>query len=209
MKAVLALIIIYVGTFFVAIQGASQTSVEASEVGGAGQIASSQRTAADPVKDADVRSLTELIGVKEQVQDSVKNSAEQTRDKLLATVTNDNKGRAFVNAFSRDYENKFDVNQVTEQIVGIYDQHFTDDEIKGLLQFYGSPLGQKYASEMPKIAREIQIANREAGSKAARESLQNVKNQYPEVGENAKLGTGERAGQLRGQFQPMARQAQR
>ena len=31
MKAVLALIVIYVGTFLVAIQGASNTSVEASE----------------------------------------------------------------------------------------------------------------------------------------------------------------------------------
>jgi hypothetical protein len=209
MKAVLALIVIYVGTFFVAIQGASQTSVEASGAGAA-QSGSLQRQAADPVKDADVRSLMELIGVKDQVQDSVKNSAEQNRDKLLATVANNDKGRAFVNAFSRDYENKFDVNQVTEQIIGIYNQHFTDDEIKGLLQFYGSPLGQKYASEMPKIAREIQIANREAGSKAARESLQEVKNQYPEIGENAKLGMGQRAGQPRGQRQQAAtQQAQR
>jgi hypothetical protein len=197
MKAVLALIVIYVGTFFVAIQGASQSSVQASGPEVAAQSGSSQRQAADPAKDADVRSLMELIGVKDQIQDSVKNSAEQNRDRLLGTVPNDDKGRALVNAFAKDYENKFDVNRVTEQIVGVYDQHFTDDEIKGLLQFYGSPLGQKYASEMPKIAREIQMANREAGNTAARESLQGIKNQFPEIGANAKLGTGQRAGQAR------------
>ncbi|HXM99121.1 MAG TPA: DUF2059 domain-containing protein [Candidatus Dormibacteraeota bacterium] len=210
MKAVLALIIIYVGTFFVAIQGVSQSSVEASEPSATAQNGSAQRQAADPIKDADVRSLMELIGLKDQVQDSVKISGEQNRDKLLTTVSNDDKGRTFVNAFSRDYENKFDVNQVTEQIVGIYDQHFTDDEIKGLLQFYGSPLGQKYASEMPKISREIQVASRDAASKAARESLQQIKNQYPEIGANAKLGIGQRAGQPQGQRQQVAaQQAQR
>lgn len=206
MKAVLALIIIYVGTFFVAIQGVSQSSMEASEPSATAQIGASQRPAADPVKDADVRSLMELIGLKDQVQDSVKISAEQNRDKLLSTVSNDDKGRAFVNAFSRDYENKFDVNQVTEQVAGIYDQHFTDDEIKGLLQFYGSPLGQKYASEMSKISREIQMASRDAASRAARESLQEIKNQYPEIGANAKLGLGPRAGQPRGPRQHAAAQ---
>lgn len=203
MKAVLALIIIYVGTFFVAIQGASQASVQASEQNGAAQNQgdSAPRKLIDPVKDSDLRSLMELIGIKDQVQDSIRNSSEQSREKLLPTVSNDEKGRAFLSAFSSGYERKFDVNQVTEQIVNVYDRHFTDDEIKGLLQFYGSPLGQKYAAEMPKVTREIQAANRDASAKAAREALQEVKNQNPQIGANARLGVGQRNGQFRGQRQ--------
>jgi hypothetical protein len=208
MKAVLALIIIYVGTFFVAIQGASQASVQASEQNGAMQNAGdpAQRKLVDPVKDSDLRSLMELIGVKDQVQDAIKNSSEQNREKLLPAVSSDEKGRAFLNAFSSGYERKFDVNQVTAQIINAYDRHFTDDEIKGLLQFYGSPLGQKYAAEMPKVTREIQAASRDAAAKAAREALQEVKNQNPEVGVNARLGLGQRNGQFRGQRQDSAAQ---
>jgi hypothetical protein len=204
MKALLALIIIYIGTFFLVIQGASQNSAQAAAPGSA----SAQDTAAsahsnlsiDRVKEADIRSLMELVGARDMVQDGANNAIEQSREKLLTTVPNNDKGHAFVNAFSVSYQKKFDADQVTEQLVGIYDKHFTDDEIKGLLQFYGSPLGQKVAAEMPKINREAQAAVRSVSGKAAREALAEVKQQNPEVGQSARLGMGQgRLQQRRGQ----------
>ncbi|HEX4543257.1 MAG TPA: DUF2059 domain-containing protein [Candidatus Acidoferrum sp.] len=194
MKAVLALVIIYIGTFFLVIQGASQNSVQAGHQDAASPhnnvSAVQSHSSIDPVKEADIRSLMELVGARDLVQDGAGNSVEQSRDKLLATVPNNDKGRAFVNAFANSYQKKFDVDQVTGQLVGIYDKHFTDDEIKGLLQFYGSPLGQKVASEMPKIGRETQAAVRAASTKAAKEALAEVKQQNPEVGQSARLGLG-------------------
>ena len=145
MKAVLALVIIYVGTFFLVIQGASQNAVQASPQGAGpaqNSAASLQSSSSiDPAKEADIRSLMELVGARDLVQDGSNTAIEQSREKLLATVPTNNKGQAFVNAFAASYQKKFDVDQVTDQLVAIYDKHFTDDEIKGLLQFYGSPLG--------------------------------------------------------------------
>ena len=204
MKAVLALIIIYVGTFLVAIQGASQNSVQAAPQQSAGQSAAAQPAAIDPDKEADIRSLMELVGAREMVQDGISTSTEQYREKLLATVPNNDKGQAFVNAFADAYQKKVDVDQITNQLVGVYDKHFSDDEIKGLLQFYGSPLGQKVASEMPKISREIQAHSRAAGAKAAKEALQALKEQNPDVGQSARLGIGQRKLQQRGQGQQQA-----
>jgi len=204
MKAVLALIIIYVGTFLVAIQGASQNSVQAAPQQSAGQSAAAQPAAIDPDKEADIRSLMELVGAREMVQDGISTSTEQYREKLLATVPNNDKGQAFVNAFADAYQKKVDVDQITNQLVGVYDKHFSDDEIKGLLQFYGSPLGQKVASEMPKISREIQAHSRTAGAKAAKEALQALKEQNPDVGQSARLGIGQRKLQQRGQGQQQA-----
>lgn len=190
MKAVLALIVIYVGTFFLAIQGASQNSVNASAQNSANKDQASPSTAKpiDPVKDADIRSLMELTGARDQIQDAVANSTEQYREKLLATVPNNDKGQAFVAAFADSYQKKFDIDELTEQLVAIYDKHYTDDDIKTLLQFYGSPVGQKVAAEMPKIAREIQAASRTTGLKAAKEALQEVKAQNPQIGQSARLG---------------------
>lgn len=189
MKAVLALAIIYVGTFFLAIQGASQNPVSAAPQNSAAQdqAGPAQAKTIDPVKEADIRSLMELIGARDQVQDAVSNSSEQYREKLLATVPNNDKGQAFVTSFVESYQKKFDVDQMTEQLVAIYDKHYTDDEIKTLLQFYGSPVGQKVAAEMPKIAREIQAASRTTGAKAAKETLQALKAQNPEIGQSARL----------------------
>jgi uncharacterized protein len=204
MKAVLALVILYVGAFFVAIQGASQDQVQAASQNTAAQEQASpaQQAAIDPAKEADIRSLLELVGAHDMVQDAVNNSSEQYREKLLATVPNNEKGQAFVDSFIDTYQKSFDVDQVTNELVGIYDKHYTDDEIKGLLQFYGSPLGQKVAAETPKIGHEIQAASRVAGTKAAREALQAVKAQYPEIGQSARLGNGNNGGR---RWQPRGR----
>ncbi len=218
MKAVLALVIIYVGTFFLVIQGASQNSVQAAPQSATpvqGNAAPPQANSSiDPAKEADIRSLMELVGARDLVQDGANTAIEQSREKLLATVPNNDKSQAFVNTFAVSYQNKFDVGQVTEQLVGIYDKHFTEDEIKALLQFYGSPLGQKVAAEMPKIGRETQAATRAATAKAAKDALAELKQQNPEIGQSARLGNGQgqgrwqqRRGQQRGQGQLPQQQA--
>ena len=216
MKAVLALVVIYVGTFFLVIQGASQNAVQAAPQGAPStpnSAAPPQANATiDPTKEADIRSLMELVGAHDLVQDGENNAIEQSREKLLATIPNNDKGQAFVNAFAAIYQKKFDVDQVTDQLVSIYDKHFTEEEIKGLLQFYGSPLGQKVAAEMPKIGRETQAAIRVAGTKAAKDSLAEMKQENPEIGQSARLGNGQgqqgRWQQRRGQRGPQGQAPQ-
>ena len=218
MKAVLALVLIYIGTFFLVIQGASQNSVQPSRPGAnsaQGNAAPAQSNSSiDPVKEADIRSLMELVGARDLVQDGANTAIEQSRERLLATVPDNDKGQAFVNTFAVSYQKKFDVDQVTNQLVVLYDKHFTDDEIKGLLQFYGSPLGQKVAAEMPKIGRETQAATRAASAKVAKDALAEMKQQNPEIGQSARLGNGQgqgrwqqRRGQQHGQGQLPQQQA--
>jgi hypothetical protein len=188
MKAAFVLVIIYVGMFLVAIQGSSPNAVQAAPQTANQQATANSGPAIDPAKEADIRALLELVGARDQVQDSVRQSAEQYREKLLATVPNNEKGQNFVNTAINEYEKKFDVNQVNEQLVKLYDKHYTADELKGLLQFYGSPLGQKVAAESPKIFREIQEATRAEATKAVKDALQEAKQENPGVGQNAHLG---------------------
>jgi hypothetical protein len=189
MKAVLALVVLYVGMFFVAIQGGSPSSVQAAAQALPPQQASATtRPAVDPAKDADIRSLLELVGARDQVQDSVRQSAEPYREKLLAMVPNSDKGRAFVNTTINEYEKRYDVDRVNEQLIVLYDKHYSGEEIKGLLQFYGSPLGQKVAAESPKIFREIQEATRAEAAKAVKDALEEAKQENPGIGQNAHLG---------------------
>lgn len=188
MKAVMALILIYIGTFLVAIQGGSLAEVQAAPQTFSGPRSNELAAGAiDPAKEADIRSLLELVGARDQVRDSMTRAAEQYREKLLETVPNSQQGQAFVNAVISSYEKKFDVEAVTEQLISVYDKHYSDEEIRGLLQFYGSPLGQKVAAESPKIGREIQESIRLSAGKAAKEALQEAKQENPGVGQNARL----------------------
>ncbi|MBA0084784.1 MAG: DUF2059 domain-containing protein [Acidobacteria bacterium Pan2503] len=204
MKALLALTVIYIGTFFAVIQGSSQHSVKAAQQASAsvsgGTAAAQSNVSIDPLKEADIRSLMELLGARDLVGEGASNAIEQARERLRSTVPNNDTGQAFVNTFTTSYRKKFDADQVTDELASIYDKHFTEDEIKGLLQFYGSPLGQKVAMEMPKIGRETQAAVRVASGKAAREALAEAKQENPGVGQAARLGMGQgRWQQRRGQ----------
>ena len=178
MKAALVLVIIYIGAFLIAIQGVSQSSAQAPTA--------TQQTA-DPAKEADIRALLELVGARDVVQDAATRNAEQFRENLLASVPDNDRGQKFVNAFFDEYQKKFNSDEVTGQLVGIYDRHFTDDDIRGLLQFYGSPLGQKFALEMPKINAEIQAVNRVESTRIAKDIFQDLHQQYPGITARARF----------------------
>src|SRR5450432_3563715 len=151
MKAFLVLAAIYVGAFLIAVQGASQTSAE-------GVTHKAVVSHINPAKEADIRSLMDMVGARGMIQETAAQATQQIRENLVATMPASDRGQEFVDAFVADYQRKFNPDEVSGQLVGIYDKHFTDDEIKGLLQFYGSPLGRKFAVEMPKITSEIQAA---------------------------------------------------
>lgn len=178
MKAFLVLAAIYVGAFLIAIQGATNTSAE-----GVANKPGIQRV--DPAKDADIRSLMELVGARRLAKDAAAKGAEQLRENLVATLPASDRGQQFVNAFVADYQKRFNSDDVTNQLVGIYDKHFTDDEIKGLLQFYGSPLGRKLAAETPKIQAEIEAANHAVSTKVAADVLRDLPSEYAVIGNGA------------------------
>ena len=203
MKALLALIVIYVGTFLIAIQGASNSPVEAS---GQSSAKTTLGKSVDPAKEADIRSLLELVGAKEAIEDAASNATEQYRQKVIETSANNDRAQAFVNNYLADFQKKLDGNAVNQELVGIYDKHFTEEDIKGLLEFYGSPLGQKVAAELPKINREIQFATRTASNQAARRAWQDLHAQYPNAGEGARPAAARRRlnGSAQQQTQPAA-----
>lgn len=184
MKAALALIAIYVGTFFVAIQGASQNPVQAAQSAGA-QAAAQQSISTEKL--ADIRSLLELMGVHDLVTDAESKGLQQFRANLSVTVPDSPRRQEFINSFVAAYQQKFNPDDVTGELVAIYDRHFTDQEIKALLQFYGSPAGQKYAAEMPAIALETQDATRASSTRVAHEVLQDLRQQYPGLATQARL----------------------
>jgi len=188
MKAVLALIAIYVAAFVIATQGGSQNPVQAS----APDTAASSKPI-DPVKQTDLSSLLDFVGAKEQQQSAASESITQYRERLRASVpgaSEDSTHQAFINAAVETYQKELDQQHALQQITGIYDRHFTDDEVRGLLQFFGSPLGQKFAAESPKIAREISAVQETAAANATRGALQTLKTQHPEF-ESAIAQSGE------------------
>jgi hypothetical protein len=193
MKAVLALIAIYVVAFIIATQGASQNPVQASASDADVSVSSKS---IDPDKAADLSSLLEAMRAKDQLRAAANESAVQYREKLRATVpyaSNDAKVVSYVTGAADNFQKNFDQQRALSQIADIYNKHYSDDEIRGLLNFYSSPLGQKFAAESPKIAKEIAAVQGAAAASATRESLEALKSPEPRNDKSSALNARSKA----------------
>src|SRR6516225_82567 len=115
MKAVFALIIIYVGTFLVAIQGASNAPVQAAQQETTATAKATTVKAIDPQKDSDIRSLLELIGARDMIQEAATNSTEQYRQRLTSLAANDDKAQEAINSYLAVFQKKFNADALADQ----------------------------------------------------------------------------------------------
>lgn len=61
--------------------------------------------------------------------------------------------------------------QVLEQMVPVYQSHFTAADVEGLLKFYRSPLGRKVIAEMPATMAEAATVGQQWGVKRRQQML--------------------------------------
>jgi hypothetical protein len=97
-----------------------------------------------------------------------------------------------IDLFFAKFHSKIGPTQILDLAVPIYDEYYTHDEIKGLIQFYETPLGQKLASVQPKMSVELQNVGRKWGAGLGRDSMLEVFSEHPELAkalDAAKKGT--------------------
>jgi hypothetical protein len=68
-----------------------------------------------------------------------------------------------------------------DHAVAIYDKYFSDDEIKGLIQFFEMPVAQKMISMNPQITKETLEEGRKFGRQAYRDSVQEILVERPDL----------------------------
>lgn len=61
--------------------------------------------------------------------------------------------------------------ELREKLVPIYQRHFTEQDVRGLLKFYRSPLGKKLLLEQPSIMDEVMQMGQQWGQQRAREMI--------------------------------------
>jgi uncharacterized protein len=135
----------------------------------------------DPVKEADIRKLLEISGNAKLAEDMVATSMEQLRMSILKSLPEGERSQRILDSFLRRYKARFTSEQLTALIIPIYDKNLTDEDIKGLIDFYQSPLGQRAVKALPAIAREAQQAGFEFGQKVVQQVVKEVQDEFPEL----------------------------
>lgn len=135
----------------------------------------------DPQKEADIRRLLEISGAKNNFNAMIANFSSLTRQNLEKRVPNE-AGRQFAGLVVEKMQRKMNLQYdgLMETLLPVYDKYYSDEDIRGLLEFYGTPLGQKLLSALPNITREAQSIGYQWGYKIGEDSVKEVLQEHPE-----------------------------
>ena len=112
--------------------------------------AAAQAQQPSPAALASARELMELKGVKSLVEPVVSGVIQQTTGTILQTNPGLTKDLQEVSTQLRnEYQPR--VGEMTNEIVQLYAQRFSEQELKDAIAFYKSPAGKKMLAEEPRI----------------------------------------------------------
>jgi hypothetical protein len=84
-----------------------------------------------------------------------------------------------------------EIPKLLDAAVPIYDKYLSDEDIKGLIQYYQTPLGKKALSVLPHIAIDMQNEGQKLGQQIGLETMLQVLSEHPELAkamEDARTG---------------------
>src|SRR5262245_46700277 len=90
-------------------------------------------------KTDDIRKLLRLTGVASQ------KTMDQMFDMVGANFSKDPKAQEFWH----EYRKEIKLEELLDSMVPIYDKYLTQDDIKGVIAFYESPVGKKFVEVIP------------------------------------------------------------
>jgi hypothetical protein len=134
----------------------------------------------DPQKEAQIRELMEVTGAKDLGQQLIQAGLEQFRSSVEESQPNNPRAKQFMDAFAAKFQKHFDPKSLNEQLIPIYDRYLNAEDLKGLLDYYRSPLGQRMLKALPELSRESQATGFALGQKAAQETMEELKAEFPE-----------------------------
>jgi hypothetical protein len=142
---------------------------------------SAQTSKIDPARAADIQRLMEVAGIKAIMIQSMESMSDSMKPVLTNALPPGEYRAKLVDLFFVKFKSNADTQQLLDLIVPLYDKYLSGEEIKALIQFYQTPLGQKTIQVMPKLTAESQEIGRKWGEGLGRQSMLDVLAEHPEL----------------------------
>jgi hypothetical protein len=134
----------------------------------------------DPAKDVAIRHLLDITDTS-RMGDHISGAISmQVRSAMRRSMPEDRLQKFMVD-FDQRFRTRVPSDQVVDLVVPIYAQHFSIEDLRGLIQFYESPLGQRVVKTLPEVAQESQNAGMKLEGDAAMATLRGMTGDYPEL----------------------------
>lgn len=117
--------------------------------------AQARRSAVAPEKEAVIRRILEITKTADLMLVAIESGLPAQR------ASNPNIPAVFWDRFAAKAREQR--SSLVDSIIPIYDKHFSTAELKSILQFYQTPIGQRLVNATPDIARESMLAGQRWG----------------------------------------------
>ena len=135
----------------------------------------------EPGKEAEIRKLLDLTGAAALMEQTLENTEKNIKPVMTKVLPEGEYRERLVDLFFQKFRAKLDRQKLISLAVPIYDKYLSDEDIKGLIQFYQTPLGRKSSKVMPQLMGELTEAGRKMGEEVGRVSMMEVLAEHPEL----------------------------
>lgn len=132
-------------------------------------------------KQADIRRLLEITGAGSIATQSMDQMEKTVRPMVTDALPPGEYRAKLVDLFFEKFRSKRDPANLMNLVIPIYDKYYSDEDIRGLIQLYQTPLGKKMLSTLPQVMAESQAAGTKWGEQIGRESMMEVLGEHPEL----------------------------
>lgn len=134
-----------------------------------------------PQKEADIRQLLKVSGTQTAVRLVLSNMEKSMSPMLTRAFPPGAYREKLIQLFLQKFNSKATPQKMLDLAVPVYARNLSDQDIKGLIRFYESPLGQRAVKALPRIMTQVQAEAQAWGSKWGRESMREVLTEHPEL----------------------------
>lgn len=143
--------------------------------------ASAQEQGPSQEKTDSIRQLLKMVGA-EQIQQNMLDQIMTALKPILAgSASNDARRQRAMDRMSQLMSEELKRADFTALAIELYDKYFTDEELKGLIRFYESPLGQKTLKALPTLTQESFARGMQLGQAAAQKAMERLTIEFPEL----------------------------
>ena len=135
----------------------------------------------DPAKEAAIRQLIDLTGAKALASQMMDEMQKNLKPVMANALPAGDYREKLIDLFFEKFRSKADLQKLIDLAVPLYDKYLSEEEIKGLIQFYSTPLGQKTLSVLPKLMGEVQNEGTKWGQDLGRQCMTEVLSEHPEL----------------------------
>ena len=141
----------------------------------------------DPQLRAEILRLFDVMHLKEQTAKTAETMVDSLRPIMQAVLPVTPNREKIADAYVKALMELLDTQEFTDRTLSAYAKYFSEDDIKGLIQFYQTPAGQHFAEAMAPLFSDLN----QVGQQMAMEHLPDIFKQlckdYPELQGKAKF----------------------